>query len=113
MGLSGLPSGGLLNPTALRTLRARLPGVPLVAARARLQRAAGPVASALLALAEHKGMNGREVVDALVLGIDVACRLGNLVPCPGVFAQPASRKPRAIFTGSCDCDTAEFTSTAS
>ncbi|MDB5861466.1 MAG: 2-methylcitrate dehydratase-like protein, partial [Ramlibacter sp.] len=40
---------------------------------------AGPVASALLALAEHKGMNGREVVDALVLGIDVACRLGNLV----------------------------------
>lgn len=40
---------------------------------------AGPVASALLALAEHKGMSGREVVDALVLGIDVACRLGNLV----------------------------------
>src|SRR5205085_6131081 len=40
---------------------------------------AGPVASALLALAEHKGMSGREVIDALVLGIDVACRLGNLV----------------------------------
>ncbi|HVE54625.1 MAG TPA: MmgE/PrpD family protein, partial [Ramlibacter sp.] len=40
---------------------------------------AGPVASALLALAEHRGMSGREVVDALVLGIDVACRLGNLV----------------------------------
>ncbi|MCE3271314.1 MAG: 2-methylcitrate dehydratase-like protein [Ramlibacter sp.] len=40
---------------------------------------AGPVASALLALAEHKGMGGRDVVDALVLGIDVACRLGNLV----------------------------------
>lgn len=40
---------------------------------------AGPVASALLALAEHKGLGGREVVDALVLGIDVACRLGNLV----------------------------------
>lgn len=39
----------------------------------------GPVASALLALAEHKGLSGRELVDALVLGIDVACRLGNLV----------------------------------
>jgi len=40
---------------------------------------AGPVASAVLALAEHRGASGREVVDALVLGIDVACRIGNLV----------------------------------
>ncbi|WP_218510540.1 MmgE/PrpD family protein [Variovorax sp. dw_308] len=40
---------------------------------------AGPVASALLALAEHIGSSGREVLDALVLGIDVACRLGNTV----------------------------------
>ncbi|HEX2544276.1 MAG TPA: MmgE/PrpD family protein, partial [Ramlibacter sp.] len=39
----------------------------------------GPVASALLALAEHKGLGGRDLVDALVLGIDVACRMGNLV----------------------------------
>jgi 2-methylcitrate dehydratase PrpD len=38
---------------------------------------AGPVASAVLALAEHQGSNGRDVVDALVLGIDVACRIGN------------------------------------
>lgn len=38
---------------------------------------AGPVASALLALAEVTGASGREVVDALVLGIDVSCRLGN------------------------------------
>ena len=38
---------------------------------------AGPVASALLALAEHTGSSGREVIDALVLGIDVACRVGN------------------------------------
>ena len=38
---------------------------------------AGPVASAVLALAEHMGSSGREVVDALVLGIDVACRVGN------------------------------------
>ncbi len=40
---------------------------------------AGPVASALLALAEHSGASGRAVLDALVLGIDVACRLGNTV----------------------------------
>jgi len=40
---------------------------------------AGPVASALLALAEVRGSSGREVVDALVLGIDVACRIGNCV----------------------------------
>ena len=40
---------------------------------------AGPVASALLALAEHQGSSGRALVDALVIGIDVACRLGNTV----------------------------------
>ncbi len=38
---------------------------------------AGPVASAALALAEHTGANGRALIDALVLGIDVACRVGN------------------------------------
>jgi 2-methylcitrate dehydratase PrpD len=38
---------------------------------------AGPVASAVLALAEKNGASGRDVVDALVLGIDVACRIGN------------------------------------
>lgn len=38
---------------------------------------AGPVASALLALAEHTGASGRTLIDALVLGIDVACRMGN------------------------------------
>jgi 2-methylcitrate dehydratase PrpD len=38
---------------------------------------AGPVASAVLALAEHIGAPGRDVIDALVLGIDVACRIGN------------------------------------
>ena len=40
---------------------------------------AGPVASALLALAEVTGASGRAVIDALVLGIDVSCRLGNLM----------------------------------
>ena len=38
---------------------------------------AGPVASALLALAEKTGATGRQLIDALVLGIDVACRVGN------------------------------------
>ncbi len=38
---------------------------------------AGPVASAILAMAEHIGSTGRECIDALVLGIDVACRVGN------------------------------------
>jgi 2-methylcitrate dehydratase PrpD len=40
---------------------------------------AGPVASAALALAEHQGASGRTLLDALVLGIDVACRVGNAV----------------------------------
>jgi hypothetical protein len=38
---------------------------------------AGPVASALVALAEHQGASGRALIDALVLGIDVSCRVGN------------------------------------
>jgi 2-methylcitrate dehydratase PrpD len=40
---------------------------------------AGPVASALLALAEHRGSSGRALIDALVLGIDVSCRMGNVI----------------------------------
>lgn len=40
---------------------------------------AGPVAPALLALAEMRGTAGRAVLDALVLGIDVACRMGNAI----------------------------------
>jgi 2-methylcitrate dehydratase PrpD len=40
---------------------------------------AGPVASALLALAEKTGASGRQLLDALVLGIDVACRTGNMM----------------------------------
>ncbi len=38
---------------------------------------AGPVASAVLAMAEHTGASGRDVIDAIVIGIDVACRVGN------------------------------------
>lgn len=40
---------------------------------------AGPVASAVLALAEKLGSTGREIIDALVLGIDVSCRVGNMI----------------------------------
>ncbi|MEN3365659.1 MAG: hypothetical protein V7606_2933 [Burkholderiales bacterium] len=40
---------------------------------------AGPVASAVLALGEHIGASGRDIVDALVLGIEVSCRVGNAV----------------------------------
>ena len=40
---------------------------------------AGPVASAALALAEHVGANGGQLVDAVVLGIDVSCRVGNMI----------------------------------
>jgi 2-methylcitrate dehydratase PrpD len=40
---------------------------------------AGPVASAVMALAELLGSSGRQVIDATVLGIDVACRMGNTV----------------------------------
>jgi 2-methylcitrate dehydratase PrpD len=40
---------------------------------------AGPVASAVLALAEYQAASGRNVIDALVLGIEVSCRMGNLM----------------------------------
>lgn len=40
---------------------------------------AGPVCSAVFALAEHTGASGRQIVDAVVLGIDVSCRVGNTV----------------------------------
>jgi 2-methylcitrate dehydratase PrpD len=40
---------------------------------------AGPVASAALALAEHRGATGRQLLDALVLGIDAECRIGNMI----------------------------------
>ncbi len=40
---------------------------------------AGPVASAALALAEHYAMSGRALLDALVIGVDVECRIGNAI----------------------------------
>jgi 2-methylcitrate dehydratase PrpD len=40
---------------------------------------AGPVASAALALAECRGLSGRDVIDALVIGVEVSCRVGNAI----------------------------------
>src|SRR5678815_5957544 len=40
---------------------------------------AGPVVSAALALAERYGATGRQLIDATILGIDVACRVGNMI----------------------------------
>lgn len=40
---------------------------------------AGPVCSAVLALAELSGASGRQTIDAIVLGIDVSCRVGNML----------------------------------
>jgi 2-methylcitrate dehydratase PrpD len=40
---------------------------------------AGPVASAILALAEHRPVSGAELLHAMILGIEVECRIGNAV----------------------------------
>ncbi len=40
---------------------------------------AGPVASAILALGEHRSVTGREFINALVLGVETECRIGNAV----------------------------------
>lgn len=40
---------------------------------------AGPVASAILALAEYRPVSGRDLLHALILGTEVECRIGNAV----------------------------------
>jgi 2-methylcitrate dehydratase PrpD len=40
---------------------------------------AGPVASAILALAEMQPVSGKEFLNALVLGVETECRIGNAV----------------------------------
>jgi len=40
---------------------------------------AGPVVSALLALAKHRPMSGRDFLTAMVVGIEAECRIGNAV----------------------------------
>lgn len=39
-----------------------------------------PIAPGIIALAERGGISGRALIDALAIGIEVACRLGNAVP---------------------------------
>ncbi len=39
----------------------------------------GPVASAILALAERKPVSGKEFLHAFILGVEVECRIGNSV----------------------------------
>lgn len=43
---------------------------------------AGPVVSAILALAEHGPASGTDFVNAMVLGVEVECRIGNAVYPP-------------------------------
>jgi 2-methylcitrate dehydratase PrpD len=40
---------------------------------------AGPVASAILAVAETRAVSGRDFLTALIVGVEVACRIGNSV----------------------------------
>lgn len=40
---------------------------------------AGPVASAILALAQHQPVSGEDFLHALILGIETECRIGNAV----------------------------------
>lgn len=40
---------------------------------------AGPVASAVMAVAEYRPMHGSELLNALIVGIEVECRIGNAV----------------------------------
>ena len=40
---------------------------------------AGPVAPAILALAEYQPVSGRDFLNALVLGVETECRIGNAV----------------------------------
>ena len=40
---------------------------------------AGPVASAILAWSEYRPVSGRDFMHALVLGVEVECRIGNAV----------------------------------
>jgi 2-methylcitrate dehydratase PrpD len=47
---------------------------------------AAPVAAPVLALAQARGLSGRDVVMAFVLGVEVECRIGNAVS-PGHYAR--------------------------
>jgi len=46
-----------------------------------------PVGAALLALAERQPLNGRELIHALVLGVEIQCRVGNMLCVPPAECQ--------------------------
>ncbi len=46
-----------------------------------------PVAAALLALAERRPMTGKELLHALILGIEIQCRVGNILCVPPAECQ--------------------------
>jgi len=41
-----------------------------------------PVAAALMALAERQPMSGRDLLHALILGVEIQCRAGNIIAVP-------------------------------
>ena len=47
---------------------------------------AAPVAAPVLALAETRGLSGRDVLLAFILGVEIECRIGNAVS-PGHYAR--------------------------
>ncbi|MBI2292872.1 MAG: MmgE/PrpD family protein [Betaproteobacteria bacterium] len=46
-----------------------------------------PVAAALLALAERQPLTGRDLLHALVLGVEIQCRVGNILTTPPAQCQ--------------------------
>lgn len=46
-----------------------------------------PVAAALLALAERQPLTGKELLHALILGIEIQCRVGNILCAPPAECQ--------------------------
>ena len=46
-----------------------------------------PVAAALLALAERRPLTGKELLHALILGIEIQCRVGNILCVPPAECQ--------------------------
>ena len=61
---------------------------------------AGAVASALLALSEYHPISGRDFVNALVLGVEAECRIGNAVNsrCRRIISPNDNDSGHGVFT---------------